>query len=187
MPKYSLRLGTAANAPRIGNAIQELTLHCKGWRIRREMIAEAALTPSLKVKVSSLLTGEEDRAGNAFRYRTLVVQTAPSARRVATFVARATKSGQRSKRRTEPTSTPAQLTLMPLAAVGNLVERLAAGQSSPPLVMFAAEGGEAFRLDVRLIGPEALPSTPPSEKTVVVPSGRSWPVAMPVSRPPPRT
>ena len=180
---YSLRLGTAANAPRIGTAVQELTLDCEGWRIRREIIAEAALTPSLKVKVSSQLTGEEDRTGNAFRYRTLVVlngaerQTRGNVRRDGDTIRATIETPDGTDESTLPPST-----LMPLAAVGRLLEQLAAAQSSFPFVMFAAEGGEAFRFDAKLIGPAALPSTPPSEKSVVVPSTRSWPVAMAVTR-----
>ena len=33
--EYSLRLGTALNAPRIGTAVQDIALDCTGWRIRR--------------------------------------------------------------------------------------------------------------------------------------------------------
>lgn len=181
--KYSLRLGTAANSPRIGNALQELTLDCKGWHIRREVVAEAALTPSLRVKVSSQLTGDEDRAGNVFRYRSVVVQngaereTRGSVRREGDTIRTTVESADGTDESILPRST-----LMPLAAVGNLVEWLAAGKSFFPFLMFAAEGaGEALRFDVKPISPEALPATPPAEKRLIVPS-RSWPVGMAVTR-----
>jgi len=182
--EYSLRLGSAANALRIGNAVQELTLDCEAWHIRREVNAEAALTPSLKVKVSSQLTGDEDRAGNAFQYRTLVVQngverkTRGSVRREGDAIRATVETPDGTDDSTLPPST-----LMPVAAVDSLVEALAAGKTAFPLVMFAAEGsGEAFRFDVRSIPAEALPSTPPAETKVAVPSARSWAVAMAVTR-----
>lgn len=182
--EYSLRLGTAANAPRIGKAIQELTLDCTGWHIRREVVAEAALTPSLKVKVTSQLTGEEDRAGNAFRYRTVIVQngaerkTSGSVRREGDAVRATVETPDGTNESILPPATQ-----MPVAVLGSLVAELAAGKSSFPLMMFAAEGaGEALRLDVRPVGPEALPSTPPAEKQSVAPAARSWAVAMAVTR-----
>lgn len=182
--EYSLRLGTAANAPRIGNAVQELTLDCKGWHIRREVSVEAALTPSLKIKVSSQLTGNEDLAGDAFRYQTVVVQngaergTRGSVRRDGDTVRTRVETPDGTEEATLPPAT-----LMPLAAVGRLLEGFAGGKSTFPVVTFAAEGaGEALRFDVKLIGPKALPSTPPAEKQLVVPSARSWPAAMAVTR-----
>ena len=38
--EYSLRLGPAANAPRIGTAVQDLTADCSGWQIKRDINAE---------------------------------------------------------------------------------------------------------------------------------------------------
>src|SRR5260370_30576268 len=72
--EYSLRLGTAANAPRIGTAMQDITLDCAGWHIRRDVTSEIAFTPSLKVSIASRFNGEEDRDGNAFRYHSVQVQ-----------------------------------------------------------------------------------------------------------------
>jgi hypothetical protein len=182
--EYSLRLGTAANSPRIGKAAQELALDCEGWHSRRDVEAAAAITPSLQVKVLSILTGDEDRAGNRFHYRAVVTQngarqeTRGSVRRDGEE-ARATIEAPDGSHTTDLPSS----TLMPLAAVGKLVERLAAGESTFSLVMFTAEGaGEALRFDVKPAEPRALPSTPPSEAEVTVPAGKSWAVAMTVTR-----
>ena len=42
---YSLRLGTALNATRIGSVVQDIALDCDRWRIRRELSIEMALPP----------------------------------------------------------------------------------------------------------------------------------------------
>ena len=57
--EYALRLGVAANAPRIGTAVQDLTLDCAGWRLKRDINTEIALTPSWKISLASKLDGEE--------------------------------------------------------------------------------------------------------------------------------
>src|SRR6478752_1355624 len=72
--EYALRLGPAANAPRIGTAIQDLTQDCGGWHLKRDITTEIALTPSWKMSLSSKLDGEESRSGNNFRYRAVQVQ-----------------------------------------------------------------------------------------------------------------
>src|SRR5579872_4996923 len=68
--EYIVRLGTAANAPRVGRLLQDITLDCKGWHIRRDFQSEIALTPSLKVSLAAQLDGEESRDGEGFLYRT---------------------------------------------------------------------------------------------------------------------
>lgn len=71
--EYALRLGTAANAPRIGTAVQDLTLDCAGWHLKRDILTEIALTASWKMNLSSKLDAEELRTGNALRYRTVQI------------------------------------------------------------------------------------------------------------------
>src|SRR5258708_36443610 len=72
--EYALRLGAAANAARVGTAVQDLTLDCDGWRLKRDVKGEIALTTSWKMNLASTLDSEEQRTGNAFRYRALQVQ-----------------------------------------------------------------------------------------------------------------
>ena len=72
--EYALRLGTAVNAARVGSAVQDLTLTCDGWRLKRDVSGEIALSATWKLNIASKLEGEEPRAGDAFRYRTLQIR-----------------------------------------------------------------------------------------------------------------
>src|SRR6266436_4815145 len=38
--EYALWLGGAVNAPRIGTAVQDLSLDCGGWHLRRDITTE---------------------------------------------------------------------------------------------------------------------------------------------------
>lgn len=182
--EYSLRLGIAANAPRVGTAIQDITADCAGWRLKREVATELALTPTLKFTLASRLGGEEARSGNDFRYRTVQIlngaerETKGEVRRLdgETRVELVTPDGP------ERLVLPPQ-TLMPIAALSGVVERLAAGAGSFPVLMFGAEAtGAAFQLDIKLDG-NSLPAVPPALKPVPVPPGQSWPILVTVTRP----
>ena len=72
--EYALRLGIAANAPRIGTAIHDLSLDCSGWHLKRDIKTEIALTASWKMSLASKLDGQEPKSGNGFRYSTVQVQ-----------------------------------------------------------------------------------------------------------------
>src|SRR5947208_6767008 len=69
--EYALRLGAAVNAPRIGTAVQDLSLDCTGWHLKRDITTEIAVTSSWKLNVASKLDAEEQRGGNSLRYRML--------------------------------------------------------------------------------------------------------------------
>src|SRR5215510_4221475 len=64
--EYALRLGAAANAPRVGTAVQDLSQDCGGWKLKRDISTEIAITPSWKMSLESKLDGEELRSGSAF-------------------------------------------------------------------------------------------------------------------------
>ena len=66
--EYALRLGIAANAPRIGTAVHDLSLDCSGWHLKRDIKTEIALTASWKMSLASKLDGQEPKSGNGFRY-----------------------------------------------------------------------------------------------------------------------
>ena len=66
--EYTLRLGTALNATRIGTIVQDVVLTCDGWRIRRELAVDASLTPSFKMSFTSRLEGDAVR-GKGFAWR----------------------------------------------------------------------------------------------------------------------
>ena len=181
--EYAIRLGVAANAPRVGTAFQDIKLDCARWHLDREVTTELALTPTLKFSLASRFDGEELRSGNSFRYRTVQIQngvertTRGEVERLdsETRVAIVTPDGP------ERQILPLQ-TLMPIAAIGQAVDHLEAGVTSFTLLMFAAEAtGAAFQLDVKQLGTEALPAVPPALKPVPAPPGRSWPVQITVT------
>lgn len=184
--EYSLRLGTAANAPRVGMAVQDIAFDCAGWRLKRDVASEIALTPSLKFSFASRLSGEEERGGGAFRYRTVQIEngaereTRGEVRRVDGEIRVEIVTPDGSERLVLPPRT-----VMPIAAIGQVVDRLGAGAASFPLLMFGAEAtGAAFQLDVRQLDSDSLPAMPPALKPVAVPPpGRSWPVLITVTRP----
>lgn len=181
--EYTLRLGAALNATRIGTLVQDIALECDGWRIRRELSIDASLTPSLKVSVTSRLEGEEPR-GNDFTWRAAQVLNGAE-RDVRGTVGR--EAGALRLDRTTPDG-PEQsilpsLTMMPVAAVDYLVRRLAGGSEALPLLLFVPEAERgAFLLDVkRSTNATALP-TPPSQRRVEVPGARSWAFTTTVAR-----
>lgn len=181
--EYSLRLGTALNATRIGRIVQDITLDCDGWHIRRELSVDVSLTPSLKVGITSRLEGDEPRSSNGFSWRTDQVVNG-SRREVQGTVQR--KPGAWRVEMLMPDG-PEQsilppLTAMPVAAVDYLVRRLiAGGETFPVLVLVPEAEGAAFLVDVKRTA-AAAEATPPSQRQVTVPGTQSWPLTMAVSR-----
>lgn len=178
--EYVLRLGTAANAPRIGTAVQDISLDCGGWHIKRDLSSEIAFTPSLKVSLASELDGDEPSDGSAFRYRT--VQTENGSRRVAHGEVQ--RSDGETRAEIVSSAGPEQVilpppTLMPVAAVSGLVDRLRSRTVTTPTLMFTAEAmGDVFSIDVQEIEAGSLRARPRALGPVVVPSAQSWPILM---------
>lgn len=181
--EYTLRLGTALNATRIGTIVQDVELSCDGWRIRRELSVDASLTPSFKVSFTSRLEADEPR-GKAFTWQ--AAQVFNGAEREMRGTAER-KAGTWQVDRTMPDGPQATLlpsfTHMPVAAVDWLLRRLAAGSESFPLLIFVpeAEGG-AFLLDVKRTATGAADTQPPSQRRVSVPAKQSWPFSLAVTR-----
>ena len=181
--EYTLRLGTALNATRIGTIIQDIERTCDGWRIRRELVVDASLTPSFKVSFTSRLEGDEPR-GKGFAWQ--AVQVLNGAEREVRGTAER-KDGTWQVDRTTPDgpqpSVLPSFTLMPVTAVDYIVRRLAKGSEEFPLLLFVpeAEGG-AFRLDVKRAAAGAADTTPPSQRRVEVPAKQSWPFSVAVTR-----
>jgi hypothetical protein len=181
--EYALRLGAAANAARVGSAVQDLTLTCDGWRLKRDVKGEIALSATWKMDLASKLDGEEPRAGDAFRFTTLQVQNGAE-RETHGKVQRA---GNELKAQIVSPSGPAQFvlpspTLMPVALIDHVIERLRGGAAGFPAVAFDAEAtGETFLIDVRPADPATIRSRRPADKPVAVP-GKSWPVFMSFTR-----
>jgi len=181
--EYVLRLGVAPNAPRIGTAVQDLSQDCGGWHLKRDIKTEIAITSSWKMDLRSKLDAEEQRGGQNLRFRTQQ-STNGSEREVQGQVTRAGK-----ELRTELTtpSGPKQFllpppTLMPVASINHVIERLRARAASFPVMAFDAEViSDAFLVDAAELDPGVLRGERPGERPVMVP-GRSWPVSMSFTR-----
>jgi hypothetical protein len=182
--EYSLRLGTALNATRIGSAIQDIEQDCDGWRIRRELSVDVSLTPSLKVSVTSRTEGKEQRGGNGFTWRTVQVVngTEREVRGTAQRDAGAYRMEMEGAGDPEQAILPS-LTLMPVTTVSYLVQRLMAGSEAFPVLMFGAEAaGAVFLIDVKRAATGTPDATPPSQRAVTVPGTKSWPLTMAIAR-----
>jgi hypothetical protein len=161
--EYALRLGTAVNAARVGSAVQDLTLTCDGWHLKRDIKGEIALSASWKMNVASQLDGERRTHGKVQR------------------------AGKELRAEIVSPTGPAQLllpppTLMPVALIDHLIERLRGGSTTFPAVAFDAEAtGDAFLIDVTPMDPGAIRGRRPNDKPVAVP-GKSWAASMSFTR-----
>jgi EipB-like len=183
--EYALRLGAAANAPRIGSAVHDLSQDCAGWHLKRDIKIEVALTTSWKMSLASKMEGDEQRNGNGFRYSTVQIQNG-SQREFQGKVQR--KAGETRAEIVFAGSPPNQFvlpspTLMPVAAIDHLIARLQANAASFPALMFDGEViGDAFLIDVTEQDRAALRAARPADGPVAMPAGKSWPVFMTFTR-----
>jgi hypothetical protein len=181
--EYALRLGAAANAPRIGTAVYDLSQDCAGWHLKRDIKTEVALTTSWRMSLSSKMEGEEQR--DAFRFSTLQSQNG-SQREMRGKVQR--KGGETRAEIVTAGSPPNQFvlpppTLMPVAAIDHLIHQLQANAASFPALMFDGEViGDAFLIDVTEQDRGTLRAARPADEPVVLPAGKSWPVFMTFTR-----
>jgi len=183
--EYALRLGAAAGAPRIGTAMNDLSLDCSGWHLKRDIRTEIALTSSWKMTLASKLDAEEPKSGNAFRFSTVQSQNG-SEREFKGRVQR--HAGELRAEIVQPGAPPNLFalpppTLMPVAAIDHLVERLRARAATFPALMFDAEVlGDAFLIDVTEQDREQVRPPLPADTSFTVPGGKSWPVYMTFTR-----
>ena len=181
--EYALRLGAAANAPRIGTAVQDLSQDCAGWHLKRDIRTEIALTTSWRMSLASKLDAEEQR--NDFRFTTLQTQNG-SQREIKGRVQR--KAGEMRAEIVLAGSPPNQFvlpppTLMPVAAIDHLIRQLQANAASFPTLMFDGEViGDAFLIDVTEQERASLRAARPADEPVAMPTARSWPVFMTFTR-----
>ena len=74
-------------------------------------------------------------------------------------------------------------TLMPVAAIDHLIERLQARAASFPALTFDAEViGDAFLVDVTELNPGEIRAARPGDKPIAMPTTKSWPVFMTFTR-----
>lgn len=181
--EYALRIGTAINAARVGSAVQDLTLTCDGWHLKREIKGEMALSTSWKLNAASRLDGEERLPGDAFRFSTLQVQN--GAEREMT--GKVQRTGKDLKAEIVSPAGPAEITLpprtlMPVALIDYVIARLRRASTAFPALAFDPEGtGSAFLLDVSPLDPGAIRKRRPADQPVAVP-GKSWAASMTFTR-----
>jgi hypothetical protein len=173
--EYALRLGSGFEAARIGRAVQDLTQDCAGWHIKRDVRTEIALTPGLSMSVLSKLDGEENRRG--FRYSTVQIQNGVE----RLFKGRVERQGGELQAEVVyPQGPPRQLplpssTLMPVAALQQLIARLRAGSHSFRALMFDAEIiHDAFLVEVTEQDLSSLRPPRPVDGHLSLPEGRRW-------------
>lgn len=175
--EYTLRLGAAVNAPRVGTAVQDVLLDCDGWRMEREIKGELAVTPSLKMNVVSRLDGEEPTAGNIFRFQTELSQNG-AARQTFGMVQRdgdVLNAEIDSPAGASHLALP-ELTFMPVSWLKHLINKLRAGSAPFAGFLFDAEGTrDAFQVDVKRAELKVLRRRPPADKPIDI-GGESWPV-----------
>jgi hypothetical protein len=183
--EYTLRLGAAANAPRIGTAVHDLSQDCAGWHLKRDIKTEIALTTSWKMSLASKMDADEPRNGSGFRYSTVQIQNG-SQREIKGRVQR--KAGETRAEIVVAGGPPNQFvlpppTLMPVAAIDHLIQRLQANAASFPALMFDGEViGDAFLIDVTEQDRAQLRLARPADQPVAMPAGKSWPVFMTFTR-----
>lgn len=182
--EYVVRLGTAANAPRVGRVLQDITQDCKGWHIRRDFTSEISLTPSLKVSLAAELDGDETRDGEGFLYRTALNANGDKqdTRGKVAWADGEFHADIESSKGPTHIVLPAP-TLMPVTTVSYLVDRLQAKIMAFSAFMFSAEAmGDTFRIDVKELDQKALKPPPPVVKPVAVPASQFWPVSLTFTR-----
>jgi hypothetical protein len=183
--EYELRLGAAANAPRIGTAVQDLSQDCAGWHLKRDIRTEIALTTSWKISLASRMDGEEQRNGSGFRFSTLQTQNGGQ-REIKGRVQR--KAGETRAEIVLADGPPNQFvlpppTLMPVAAIDHLIQQLQANAAAFPALMFDGEIiGDAFLIDVTEQDRTGLRAARPADQPVTLPAAKSWPVFMTFTR-----
>jgi hypothetical protein len=176
--EYLLRLGVAANAPRIGSAIQDITSDCSKWRIKRDIKVQVPVTSSWKISATSILEGEEQRNGEAFGYRVVQIQDEAQHETRGKAQRRNGEFGvEVSSTRGPETANLPSSTLLPIAALNRLIERLRAGATSSSMLVFSGETNDAYRVDVERLKGNALRAAPYIEDAPRL-SKSSWPVRM---------
>jgi len=183
--EYTLRLGVAANAAPIGVAVQDLSLDCSGWHLKRDIKSEIAFTASWKMSLASRLDGPNAHVVAGVQAPRVQVQNGSERE----FKGRVQRQGGELKAEiVQPGAPPNQFvlpppTLMPVAAVGHMIERLQANAANFPALMFDAELlGDAFLIEVTEQKRDQLRAGRPADKPMTAPKGKSWPVFMTFTR-----
>ncbi len=178
--RYTVRLGTSANGPQIGGAVQRLSTDCRVRRLRREVSTEFALTPALRFVTESKLDGTETRGGGAFEYR-LERRNNDKVESLSGKVT-AGKTGVRADIQFPGRPFAFDLpvgTLLPVTGIARIVDRLKAGATAFNFIVFDPElTSDALTVDVGLASPEMLRPPRPDGAAAKIPAGAAWPVSI---------
>ena len=133
-PNMRCGSGAAANAPRIGTAVQDLTQDCAGWHLKRDIKTEIALTPSWKMTSPPSSMPKSAQRQRLPLSAPLQVQNG-SEREITGRVQR--EGGELRAEIVLAGGPPNQFvlpppTLMPVAAIDHLIERLQANAATFP-------------------------------------------------------
>src|SRR4029079_15701570 len=133
------------------------------------------------MSLASKLDGQEPKSGNGFRYSIVQVQNG----REREFKGRVQRqAGELRAEIVQPGAPPNQFvlpppTLMPVAAIDHMIERLQANAANFPALMFDAEVmGAAFLIEATEQPRNQLRAGRSFDKPVTAPTGKSWPVFM---------
>lgn len=182
--EYVIRLGTAVNGAQIGTARQRLTFDCRKWRIERDVGFEIALTAMLRYSTGSRLRGEETPRGDAFGYEL--------ERRInghpELITGKATSSAVGG---TVEINLPSRLiefavpggTALPVAAIGETIDRLKAGQTAFSFNLFDPEvTSDVMTVDAGLASPDMLRAPRANSPAGALNTSQAWPITIAFSR-----
>ena len=181
--EYVIRLGTAINGAQIGTARQRLSFDCRHWRIERDVGFAFVLTVMLRYSTESRLRGEQTPSGSAFVY--------DLERRINEYPERIKgKATSSAVGGTAEIKLPARSidiampggTALPIAAIGEAIDRLKAGQTAFSFTVFDPEvTSDVLTVDGGIASPEML--RPPR---VDSPAGeintQAWPITLAFTR-----
>lgn len=177
--RYSIALGTAVNAPRVGTARQRLTEACRQWQIERDIDIRFNLTTTWRFDVKSSLQGRQGRDGGRFDYTLSRNYNGEATQRSGTISAAIGAVGRADLR---TPAGPQQLTLppqtfLPASGLRHIIDTLQAGGSEFAFKLWDSEIiSDVFSVSVNLLGDDAIARPRPADGGAELLSGRAWPI-----------
>jgi hypothetical protein len=182
--EYVIRLGTARNGPQIGTARQRLTFDCRNWHIERDVGFEFSLTAMLRYSTESRLRGEETTSGSVFTY--MLERRINGHPERATGKATSSRAGGTAEIKLETRTIDFAMpggTALPVAAIGETIDRLKAGQTAFSFTLFDPEvTSDIMTVDAGLASPDMLRAPRADSPAGALNTSQAWPVTIAFSR-----